>query len=335
MAWPIASLVAFAVSALLAWRLFHPRSPLYLVDTPNERSLHTAPIPRTGGLAILSGLAAGIATLSLGIELPVDLLWLGAAVLTVAAISLWDDWRGLDAGIRLFAHIGAALLILYTDLAPRFFEVPALSLALTPAIGVALSLLFLVWAINLYNFMDGVNGLAGGMAVFGFGFFALLGAMAEAPVFAALAALVAAASAGFLVFNFGQARIFMGDTGSASLGLMMGAFTLWAARAQIFPVWIGVLVFSPFFVDATLTLLRRLWRRERVWQAHKTHYYQRLVVRGWSHRRVAAAAYVLMALAGLSALLSPRLNSLGQWLLIGAWTSLYAILAIAIDRRRD
>ena len=191
---------------------------------------------------------------------------------------------------------------------------------------------------NLYNFMDGMDGFAGGMAVIGFGTFAVFGWLAGQQLFAALNLIVAAAAGGFLLFNFPAARIFMGDIGSSSLGFLAAAFMLWADRNGIFPLWIGVLVFSPFIVDATVTLIRRILRRDKFWEAHKRHYYQRLVQLGWGHRRTVLWEYAVMVLCAVSALIARYLAPSGQWIMIAMWLLAYLVIMIVVhelEARRD
>jgi UDP-N-acetylmuramyl pentapeptide phosphotransferase/UDP-N-acetylglucosamine-1-phosphate transferase len=161
------------------------------------------------------------------------------------------------------------------------------------------------------------------MAVFGFGALAVLGFAAGASDFGLLAAVIAAASVGFLLHNLPRAGIFLGDVGSAVLGFWAAAMLLWGAGRGLFPLWAGLLVFSPFLVDATWTLLRRLLRGARVWQAHREHHYQRLVLAGWPPRRTLLWAYALMAVAAASAVGSARLSVSEQWLLLVGWAVLY------------
>ncbi|GBE09575.1 putative undecaprenyl-phosphate N-acetylglucosaminyl 1-phosphate transferase [bacterium BMS3Abin12] len=198
-------------------------------------------------------------------------------------------------------------------------------------------MLFLIWFVNLYNFMDGMDGFAGGMAVFGFGGLAVFGVLGHEPAFAALNAVVAAAAAGFLVYNFPPARIFLGDAGSPLLGYFAGVSSLWGVRLGLFAIWVPVLIFSPFIVDATVTLVRRALRGERVWEAHCSHYYQRLVRLGWGHRRTVLAEYALMAAVVASALWTRWLAVEWQWMLIGLWVLAYAVVLAgieALERRR-
>jgi UDP-N-acetylmuramyl pentapeptide phosphotransferase/UDP-N-acetylglucosamine-1-phosphate transferase len=180
--------------------------------------------------------------------------------------------------------------------------------------------------------MDGMDGFAGGMGVIGFGTLALLGGLAGNVAFLSVNLVIASAVAGFLVFNFPPARIFMGDTGSAALGLLAGGVSLWGAREGVFPFWIAVLVFSPFIVDATVTLLGRLRRGERVWQAHKTHYYQRLVQSGWGHRKTVIVEYGLMLACGASAVVGVHVGTTAQWLILVGWCLIYPALMRLVAR---
>lgn len=324
-----AVVAAFTLSAWLTWRFCDPASRFHILDYPNARSLHAHPIPRSGGLAILTGFAVGAVTIGLTANMEI-LPWLSAGMLLVAVVSFIDDYSGVPVWLRLLAHLAsAAILIWGAGL--------AIPLEFTFGIGFswfvsAITLLYLVWMINLYNFMDGMDGFAAGMALIGFGTFAGLGLMAGHGLFAALSLLIAAATAGFLLFNFPPARIFMGDVGSSSLGLLAAAMALWGARDAVFPFWVGLLVFSPFIVDATMTLGRRLLHGEKIWQAHKTHYYQRLVQLGWGHRKTLLYEYVLMLACGMSALLAVRMGATGQWLLIFIWSGLYLALMAAVTR---
>jgi UDP-N-acetylmuramyl pentapeptide phosphotransferase/UDP-N-acetylglucosamine-1-phosphate transferase len=229
-------------------------------------------------------------------------------------------------------HFLVALLLVYGGYAIDALELPGLRWPLAPWLGAAITCLYVVWLINLYNFMDGMDGFAGGMAVFGFGTFAVLGALGGAPLFAGASGVVAAAAGGYLLYNFPPARIFMGDAGSSLLGFLAAGLSLWASMAEIFPLWIAVLAFSPFIVDATVTLLRRLSRRERVWEAHKSHCYQRLVELGWGHRKTVLLEYVLMLLCSLSAVAGARLAPAHQWWLLAVWTIVYVILISLVQR---
>jgi UDP-N-acetylmuramyl pentapeptide phosphotransferase/UDP-N-acetylglucosamine-1-phosphate transferase len=271
-----AFLVAFAVVRLLVSRFAR-----LALDRPNERSLHERPIPRTGGIAVLAGGAAAVALGGAPLWLPMLL------ALSLAVLSFVDDVRGMPTAVRLLAHLCAAALFAWYVLTPM------------APLELALIVLAVAWLTNLYNFMDGSDGLAGGMSLIGFG---ACGAAAWFAGHAALAALccgLAAASAAFLTHNFHPARIFLGDVGSIPLGFLAGAVGILGWRDDVWPLWFPVLVFAPFIGDATVTLLKRLIRGERVWRAHREHYYQRMVRMGLGHRSTACIAYAaMMACAG-------------------------------------
>lgn len=304
-----------------------------LLDHPNERSLHSRPIPRTGGLAILAGIVVGLSTNWWGNQefanRPISLIGLG--FIPLIAISLLDDYKGIAAKWRLFTHFWSAItLLVLAGFTPAHFSLPGLTLSLSVWVIIPLTLLFVIWMVNLYNFMDGMDGFAGGMTVIGFSSLAFLG-RADAS-FMSFCLVVAAASGGFLIHNFPPAKIFMGDTGSTALGFLAAAGSLWGSKSGLFPFWSAILVFSPFIVDATVTLLRRLLHGEKVWEAHRTHYYQRLVLLGWGHRRTVLAEYVLMLACAASAVLAARLSPAGQWVLIGGWIVMYSVLMWEVGR---
>ncbi len=327
--------VAFSVAALLTRVFSTPESWLSILDHPNERSLHLQPTPRTGGVAILAGFFSAIPVWLLATGGANMVAWLIAGSGVIATVSFLDDWRGLPVVVRLFGHVvGASLVVLGAGLTLPFL-LPGMSVTWPVWLIFGMSILFLVWMVNLYNFMDGMDGFAAGMALIGFGTFALLGLLGGNHPFAILSLAIAAAAAGFLLFNFPPARIFMGDTGSASLGLLAGGFTLWGVRDGVFPFWAAVLVFSPFIVDASATLARRLFRGERIWQAHKSHYYQRLVQSGWGHKKTVLYEYVLMMACGLSALLAQHLDFQWQVALIIFWCLVYSLLMIGIHRTEE
>ncbi len=326
--------LAFVVAALITGYLCHPGTKFYRLDHPNARSLHVNPTPRGGGLGIVIGiLVSAVMLVAFGEDSNIELGWLAIAALLVAAVSLVDDWLSIHFGVRIAVHFTAAGLLVWDGFWLQSITLPGGTWALSELVAIGLSLLFIVWMTNLYNFMDGMDGFAGGMTVIGFGTFGVLGWLAGAESFSVLCLLVAAAAGGFLRFNFPPARIFMGDVGSSFLGFLAAAFVLWADRDGIFPLWVGVLVFSPFIVDASATLIRRMVRRERFWEAHKTHYYQRLVQLGWGHRRTVLWEYLLMVVCALSAVLAQRLSPPGQWVIIVVWVIVYLLIMLAVHHR--
>lgn len=291
-------------------RLPRLRLPL---DAPNERSLHITPTPRIGGIAIM------IATLGAfalhGTEWP---LLLGT--LALAALSYLDDRAGLPTWLRFGVH---------TAVAATFVATAAIASSWWLALVLVLAI---VWMTNLFNFMDGSDGLAGGMALFGFGTYAIAAWLQHDIALAALCLIVAAAAGGFLLFNLHPARVFMGDSGSIPLGFLSAALGLLGWHAGHWPLWFPLVVFAPFVCDASITLMRRLVRGERVWQAHKTHYYQRLVQLGWGHARTAWAEYALMILVSTIALAAFRASVIVQAAALVVVGLLILSIAALIDR---
>jgi UDP-N-acetylmuramyl pentapeptide phosphotransferase/UDP-N-acetylglucosamine-1-phosphate transferase len=282
-------------------------------------------------LAILIGIIVSVAMVSLFHPLH-DLAAITASVFIVAGVSFLDDRYSIAPGYRIVAHVLAAAAILYGGFYLQKLEVLGVSWQWPYAMGAVVSVLYTVWMINLYNFMDGMDGFAGGMAVSGFAVFAVLGWMAGHDAFFIISLSIAVSSAGFLVFNFPPARIFMGDVGSSTLGLLAATLSLWGARDGIFPFWIAVLVFSPFIADATVTLLRRLTRREKLWQAHRMHYYQKLVQAGWGHRKTVLLEYVIMLGSAMTALWGVHASGKLQAALLAGWTLFYFFFFVWVSR---
>lgn len=304
---------ALTALALLAALLRYRSAPL---DRPNARSLHSAPIPRVGGLAVMPAIAAGWSLIPTAVPW---IVWLPAAGLFF--VSLLDDVRNLPVGARLSTHLGAASCV------AAFWVLPHAGW-----IGMLAATLAIAWVTNLYNFMDGSDGLAGGMALFGFGGYAIIAWMGNDYSLAFACLCVCAASAVFLWFNFHPARIFLGDAGSIPIGFLAAALGAQGWAAGTWPAWIPLLLFSPFIADATITLGRRAMRGERVWEAHRQHYYQRLVRCGWGHRTTALMEYMLMACCVLLGAMGMYQPAHAQTLLLVGTAVLYWILMTLIDR---
>ncbi|MDH5572602.1 MAG: glycosyltransferase family 4 protein [Gammaproteobacteria bacterium] len=298
------------ISAVLVYFLSRQSSGLAMLDLPNERSLHTRPVNRTGGIGILLGIVLTCLLVFVIESMPENFLAIMAGLFMVAGISLIDDKRGVSIKIRLLIHILAGfVLVSQGGFLFNHFELPYILIEIPNWLAYLFTLLFIIWSINLYNFMDGMDGLAAGMAVIGFGAFALLGLIKGAYFFTLISAIIAMSNLGFLLYNFPPAKIFMGDTGSSVLGYLMAALILWADTAGIFPLWVGFLVFSPFILDATWTLLRRAVAKEKVWEAHRTHLYQRLVLSGWGHRRTVLYEYAVMMVCAVGSFMAVYFDS--------------------------
>ena len=302
-------LIAAIVTLLLTLFL---RKHGAIQDIPNERSLHKVPVPRTGGIALVAGVLSGWLLLPW-------VWWMVLPVLGLFMMSLLDDMRGLTPGMRLAGHFIAAGIVIFAAGISWFWMLAVL--------------LYIVWMTNLYNFMDGSDGLAGGMALSGFGFYGAAALMGGNLTFALVNITIAGAATGFLFHNFHPARIFMGDAGSIPLGFLAAALGVSGWQLGLWPFWYPLLVFSPFVVDASVTLFKRARNREKLSDAHRSHYYQRLVQMGYGHRNTALLEYALMLAVGCSALWARGLNLNGQVAVLIFWLMIYAGLGMWIDKR--
>jgi UDP-N-acetylmuramyl pentapeptide phosphotransferase/UDP-N-acetylglucosamine-1-phosphate transferase len=295
-----------------------------VLDRPNERSSHEIPTPRGGGIAVVAAsLASWLVLVATGAA-PLSLLAVIAGAGVLAAISWLDDLRGLSPAVRFGAQCAAvALGILLAMPQGAVFQG-----WLPPGLDMAAAALLWVWFVNLYNFMDGIDGIAGSeTAAIGIGLalFAIAG-IGPDQALATAAAAIAAAAIGFLVWNWAPARIFLGDVGSVPLGYLLG-FLLLAAAARGY--WKIALILPLYFLaDATITLLGRLLRGERVWLAHREHFYQQAVRRGLGHaavvRRVIAADTMLIGAGWVAETVSGALG-----LAIAAATVLVLLASLA------
>ena len=258
------NLLPFLLAMGGSYWLSRPGNKWAAIDRPNSRSMHSVPTPRGGGLAVLAPLLLMYA-ISLGRFMDGNIV---IGLLLVAIVSYIDDRRPLSSRLRLVVHaIAACALVL-----PQGHSL---------YIGIGLCLLT-VWCINLYNFMDGIDGLAASMGVIGFLAMYFVNVHNGQAQLASINSIVAFSCLGFLRFNFPPAKIFLGDVGSASLGYLMavviaGSFDMQATGQFYF--WISLLIFGTFILDATFTLLRRIFSGEKFWQAHRGHFYQWLALR--------------------------------------------------------
>lgn len=316
--------VALSTSVLVTGWLIGWLRRAKLLDRPNERSSHEVPTPRGGGLGILAGLLAAGAVVALwpGESPPTWNLppWnLLAAVAAVAVVGMLDDRRNVPSGLRLAVHLGAALIVAVPAGGLSRLPLPApLDIEVPAVLGLALAVLWLVAVLNFVNFMDGIDGITGlQLLIAGVALGVLHHDLRGTGAWGWLGPALAAASAGFLLYNWRTrrpARVFLGDVGSGSLGLLVAAapFTFGSAgssqsagepqlTAAVLIPYVALFLW-PFLADATFTLLRRLLRGERVWQAHRSHLYQRLVQSGWGHATVAAGVGAMAMLTSTLAL---------------------------------
>jgi len=296
-----------------------------LIDIPNARSSHHTPTPRGGGLGLVAAFLLAMLGLFHGDRVPDNLFAaLAGSGLLIAGIGYWDDHGHIPAQWRLLVHLAAAVWAV-TRLG-GIGPVPFGSLSLPLGwIGNVMAVFFLVWLLNLFNFMDGIDGIAASEAVFAASSAAGLLLLVDpdrAPA-ALWLLLLAAAALGFLLWNWPPARIFMGDVGSGFLGMMLGLFAFYTSAETGLNIWVWLILLGLFIVDATWTLLRRVAAGERWHEAHCSHAYQRLTRRWQSHKRVTVATWLVNLLWLLPlALLAAERPQIGALCLVVAYIPL-------------
>lgn len=315
----VAPILTFFIAYLTIFWLIRFGNSLNIIDIPNDRSLHAKPIPRTGGLGLIGAIfITGLLFVDI-FSVPV---FIGLAF--VSAISFVDDIKPLPVWLRLSIHTIAAMLLVVN----LFFDTHSWLFVITVGLGI-------IWITNLYNFMDGSDGLAGGMTAIGFGYYGVAATLAGDIDFATINFSVAASALAFLRFNFYPAKIFMGDVGAISLGFLAGALGLLGWKNNLWSLWLPLLIFSPFIADATVTFIKRLLRGKKIWQAHNEHYYQRLIKGGLGHRNTALLAYILMLVVGGTAILSTKFEFAQQSWISSMWGIAYLVIMHAFDRHQS
>jgi Fuc2NAc and GlcNAc transferase len=290
-----------------------------MVDVPNERSSHVAVTPRGGGLAIVIAFLGGTVALVALDALPTHfIIALGGGGLLIACIGWLDDRKGISAASRAMVHLVAAAWAIYW-----LGGLPWLDLGFTRLplhlIGALLAVIGVVWLVNLYNFMDGIDGIAGVEAISVSIMAGAFAAFSGALNLALACLLLALATAGFLVWNWPPAKIFMGDAGSGFLGYFFAVVAISSEKMNAAPLFVWIVLLGVFLIDATATLIRRIRHGERWYEAHRTHAYQYAVQAGFTHKQVAFAVLGLnlgLGMVGVLMYLWPR------WLLVMAVVAL-------------
>lgn len=331
--WALLAFAGTAIATTLATRLvLAGLQRRAILDHPNERSSHARPTPRGGGIAVVAVLVPSWIVIQLQAPLGESGQWLAiAGILALALLSWLDDLFGLSAGLRIVCHGVAVAVVLAALPADRLiFQ------GLLPPLAdhIATGLLWL-WFINLFNFMDGIDGISGVEALsiaLGLSLVAALHGSLATHSETLLAMTLAGSVLGFLVWNWHPARLFLGDVGSVPLGFALGWLLILAALAGY---WAAALILPLYYLaDATITLVRRAARGEKIWRAHREHFYQQAVARGQDHaaiaRQIALANLCLIGCAAAAELGAGavRLVALGGaavivalllCLLAGAW----------------
>ena len=285
---PIIAIALFLASAFTTRQLVAHSHRLSTLDVPNERSSHISPTPRGGGIAFVAASLIGFLLLLLNDTLDhADLFAICCAGVIVAIAGHLDDRQKISgATIRLVLHAISAIILIVGVGIPAQISLFDRTVN-TGIVGSILGVIYLVWLLNLFNFMDGTDGIAASEAIF----IALAGAFLNYHVLSyanhsAAAIVFAASTFGFLLYNWSPAKIFMGDVGSGYLGIVIGGLSLMAAKQQHELLWVWIILLAVFVSDATITLIRRLARKQKPHVAHRSHAYQHLAIRFNSHAKV-------------------------------------------------
>jgi Fuc2NAc and GlcNAc transferase len=309
--------VLLGAAALTGWiRSYALRHRI--LDIPNARSSHSVPTPRGGGVSIVLMTLAALCVAGLAGWVPRDVvvaLLVGGVL--VAGIGWLDDRSHIPARWRMLVHLAAAGWVVAGPGWVAALPMPGGEVALG-WIAALLGVLWIAWVLNLYNFMDGIDGIAGIEAVTVSAAAAGLLWHAQEPGLAFVVAALGAASLGFLAWNWPPAKVFMGDAGSAFLGFAFGSLALVTHALGALVIWSWLILLGAFLVDATVTLVRRLLRGERVYEAHRSHAYQHASRRLGSHRTVSVAVGVL------------NIAWLAPWALLAALRPEWGIMIVAI-----
>jgi len=252
-----------------------------LLDHPGERHSHSEPTPRGGGVGLVLAFFVSIVLLLAFSQRPVISMQILPALLTgllaMAITGWWDDHHDLSARFRFTVQLGVSIFLLWSLQKSGWVDGWFMFAA---------GVLFTAWMINLFNFMDGSNGMAGCQGVFAFAVLAWMFTRAGDPGAATISFLLLACCVGFLPWNLGRARVFLGDVGSLPLGFMIAALLLYGVGSGSFSLPVALMVMALFLADASLTLLVRVLKGERWYNAHRQHLYQRIIALGWTHGNV-------------------------------------------------
>ncbi|MEX6633124.1 MraY family glycosyltransferase [Hyphococcus lacteus] len=337
---PFILAVAAALSICVAYcaSLFAARVGGVL-DHPNERSSHTVATPRTGGIAIFTAWVAGIFVVAVFSESGVlarDLGFMAVAALAALGVGYADDQIELAPVWKLVGQIAVATIFVVLFGPLKGFPLPYVGqVELAPLLGVVISIFWIVAFMNIYNFMDGANGLAAGTAVVGLAWISIMASFAGAPILGAAALLLALSATGFLPENLRRGRLFMGDNGSQVVGFLIAAFAILGANwteSRLSMLFVPI-IFSPLVFDVGWTLVSRLIRKQNILRAHREHLYQLLIRSGVSHANVAIIYMSLVSLASAAAILMLALPTSLHWLVPAMTAICFAVGATVIYKK--
>lgn len=298
-------LVLLTVVAFISWwatrHLIGVLRKHQIVDTPNDRSMHQGSVPRGGGMVIVACLVLALIVVGVVSQRYQVFGVLTILVLAWAALSAWDDRHDLSARKRILFQLCFAFLSILAFGYVSSIQFNDSSFVLLAGFGAIATFIGIIWLANLYNFMDGMDGLAATQTIVAGLTLAFWFWQVGDPQLGLTCLVLSAASYGFLLHNWQPAKIFMGDVGSVTIGAFFGLMIILGNTRYQIPVLSFVLLFGVFVFDASVTMLRRIIRREKIWLPHRTHFYQRLALAGLGHSKVVMAATILMVFCSMIA----------------------------------
>lgn len=328
--------VLCALSALLTWVLM---KRVRIIDTPNERSSHTTPTPRSGGIAIVVTFFVGLVALWLLSGDPVleqGYFWaFCVASFLIAVVSVVDDLSGMGFKAKLVLQITCAIAVMALGVVIDRLSLPMLGAWELGWLSYPVTLIWIVGLTNAFNFMDGIDGISGGTAIVAAAFFAWITFLEGSTFIYLVSVIIVWASLGFLLWNWQPAKIFMGDSGSQFLGFVLAVMAVMAGRfdASHVSFFVMPLLFFHYIWDTAYTFIRRYRAGERVTEAHRTHLYQLMNRLGLSHAQVTTIYLAIGALQGLAALALVNLEGGLRVMVFVPFIALQLFLTLGVTRR--
>ena len=304
-----------------------------IADVPTRRSSHKAITPKSGGMGIIVGFFSGMGFLyftgNLGHISHHKLILLGLGALLTIIISLYDDIKRLSSSQKLIIQIITALFVISTGLSLNILPIPFLGTLDLGALGSVIAVFWIIFFINVFNFMDGLNGLASGVSLIASLFCGLIGLWLGEKSLFYISVSLGFSTLGFFLFNFPKAKIFMGDVGSQFMGLMWAVLLLIPSQESHvtqmnLSIYTVPLLFFSFIYDVSTTVGRRIWRREAFWLAHRTHLFQLLNRLGYTHTQVTCFHLIMAVLQGIGAILMQHIEPTYQLLMFVPYLLLMA-----------
>lgn len=321
----IIAVISICISVLLTWVLKFYLIKKNILDNPNNRSSHTVPTPRGGGIAIVIVWFIGLIYLFYNNQIPTNLFFALISGLILVVVGILDDIFDLKPKIRIIAQFTTVALALFFLKGLQSFHLGFYNFQFEWILTI-LAFIGIVWFINLYNFLDGIDGYAGLQAIF-------ISMSLFYFTSSSFYILLAGACLGFLILNWQPAKIFMGDVGSTLLGFNFAIFAIYEQNNSNISLIVFLILTSLFWFDATFTLFRRFRNKEKLSVAHRKHAYQRIVQSGFSHQKTTLYALILNLLLFCFAVVAHKVTYISTLILISTTILMYFV-TVLVDKRK-